>query len=347
LKLKDLGWNEFFKESFNDLWKEGIIPGRIFSEQRGEYKIQTEAGILSCRISGKLRLSFDQGGEVPAVGDFVMVAPRADEGSGTIHNILSRKTKLSRKIAGEVTREQVMVTNIDYVFIVMALNNDFNIKRLDRYLIVAWESGAIPVVLLTKADLCIDLAEKLEEVQNSALGVMVHAVSTVIPIGIDTVKEYIKPGTTTALIGSSGVGKSTLINAILGEEVQKVEGLRDDDRGRHTSTYRSIFSLKDGGLIVDTPGMRELQLWTGEEGIIGTYEDIKAIAKNCRFKDCQHKKEPGCAINEALDEGILVAERLESYKKLQKELLYIEGKQKEIERAMNKKQTRLTSKIKA
>lgn len=305
------------------------------------YKLYTEAQEVLAEISGKFRYEVLEQEEYPAVGDWVVISLRAEEKRATIHKVLPRKSKFSRKVAGLETREQIVAANVDKVFLVNALNRDFNIKRIERYLIMAWESGADPVIILSKADLCDDLEEKLMEVERTAVGVPIHVISTVDGRGLDELNQYLIPGRTIALLGSSGVGKSTLINHLAQKELQKTNEVREyDDRGRHTSTSREMFVLDSGTIMIDTPGMREIQMWNGEEGITEAFEDIEKLAARCKFTDCKHKKEPGCAVREAIENGTLSSERFESYIKLQKEIRMAERKQALVEKSKKNKKSK-------
>lgn len=344
MNLTELGWNTAYENAFNEYKVQGYLPGRIFAEYKNFYKVIYEGGELLAEISGKLQYAAELQQDLPAVGDWVAIAPRQNESRGTIHHILPRKSKFSRKAAGTNTREQIVAANIDTVFIVNSMNNDFNPRRIERYLLLAWESGAGPVIVLSKSDLCENPQKMTAEAEAVAMGVPVHAISTYQGTGILELQQYFKPGSTVALLGSSGVGKSSIINYLLGEEVQKVQELRNDgQKGKHTSTHREMFILPHGGLIIDTPGMREIQLWDADGGLQEAFEDIEAAAANCFFRDCKHEKEPGCAVREAIENGIIEEERLESYKKLEKELRYLEKKQSTAEKLVQRK-TKVQSK---
>jgi ribosome biogenesis GTPase / thiamine phosphate phosphatase len=308
-------------EMMNHLTEEGFILGRVVTEQRGAFMVMTKTGEGLSKISGKLRFETVQREELPAVGDWVLLS---GEGA-VIEKVLPRTSKFSRKKAGNEAEEQIIATNIDTVFILSSLNDDLNSKRMERYLLLCWESGANPVIVLTKSDTCKGIEEKKKEVENTLLGVKVITISAVNHEGIEDLMPYLDKGQTVALVGSSGVGKSTLTNLLVGYDVQKTKEIREsDDKGRHTTTHRELFLLENGASIIDTPGMREIQLWQGQEGLSTQYHDIEELALHCRFNDCRHEDEPGCGIRLAIEEGTLSEERLEHYQKLQREIAYME-----------------------
>lgn len=302
----------------------GLTLGRIVLQEKGLYHIITMKGGLPAsqpaEVSGKFRFESSGPSDFPAVGDYVMVDTNNGD-TAIIHRVLHRRSLFLRRVAGTAKTEQAVAANIDTVFICMALNNDFNLRRLERYLSAAWESGSIPVVLLTKSDLCDDLDLKLAQVQGSAIGVDILTTSA-LRNELDSLLSYMAPGKTVAFLGSSGAGKSTLINRLLGEERLKTGGLRNDDRGRHTTTHRELIILPDGAMVIDTPGMRELGMWDASEGIDTAFADIEELAEACRFRDCTHSGEPGCAVCQAIAEGTLSQSRWQSYLKLTAENSY-------------------------
>ena len=296
--------------------------GRVLSQEKGYYKIATDYGEKLVEVSGKFRFNTVTASDFPAVGDFVMVDWNDAGGIAIIHHVLPRKSCFTRRAAGESREEQVVAANIDTVFLCMSLNNDFNLRRLERYLSIAWDSGAVPVIVLTKADLCNDLEQKQAAVSSIAIGVDVLVTTALEKDGYSQILPYITEGKTVAFIGSSGVGKSTLINCLLGEHRLDTNGLRNDDKGRHTTTHRELILLHDGGMVVDTPGMRELGMWDSSSGIDQTFRDIEELSSQCRFKDCSHHNEPGCAVQRALQDGTVSEERWLSYQKLKTENEY-------------------------
>ena len=325
--LEALGWSAHFEAAFAAYGGDGLIPGRVAVQHRGAYLVWTEAGELAGELSGRLRLEAENGGAVPVSGDWVVLRPYPEGGRATIQAVLPRRTAFSRKEPFKVVREQVLAANVDTVFVVTGLDRDLNLRRLERYLATAWESGADPVVVLSKADLRDDVEQAVAEVELVAIGVPVHAVSCVTGAGVDELRAYLEGDRTAALLGSSGVGKSTLVNQLLGEEALATGDLRRDGRGRHTTTTRELVALPGGGLVLDTPGMRELQLWDAEEGLGTTFGDVEALFEHCRFSDCSHQREPGCAVKRALADGSLDPDRYRSYQKLQRELRALELKQ--------------------
>ena len=303
---------------------EGCTAGRILSQEKGIYRLISEKGEQFAEISGKLRYHAKRAADFPAVGDFVVADCNSFQGNAVIHEILPRKSVFIRKAAGTGNTEQVVAANIDTVFICMSLNRDFNLRRLERYLAVAWESGASPVIVLTKSDLCSDPEAFISRVEQIAFGTDILLTSAMEQDGYKKLLPYIPFGRTAALIGSSGVGKSTLINQLLGEDRMETRGLRNDDKVKHTTTRRELFLLEQGGMVIDTPGMRELGLWDTGEGLEQSFSDIKALAAMCRFRDCSHTDEPHCAVQEAIAKGELSKERFQSYQKLKTENRYTE-----------------------
>jgi ribosome biogenesis GTPase len=328
MDLELLGWNSFFAKSFESHSQAGYTVGRVALEHKDTCILYTEHGEISAEVAGKMRYLAASRQDFPAVGDWVAISVRDSEKRATIHGVLPRKSKFSRKIAGTKTDEQIVAANIDTVFLVSGLDRDFNLRRIERYLILVWDSGAHPIIILNKADLCDDIEERREEVEAIALGIPIIILSAAKNQGLNALTPYLSKGQTAALLGSSGVGKSTLSNQLIGKQVQVVGEVRQgDDKGRHTTTHRELLILPSGGLLIDTPGMREVQIWAGEESFQETFADVEILAKQCRFHDCKHDTEPGCAVRQAIEDGTLDYQRFLNHQKLQKELDYLVRKQ--------------------
>lgn len=318
--LARLGWRDRLAQAFAPHAVEGRVPGRVVLEHTHIYRVHAEAGETLARVSGRLRHRASARVDFPSVGDWVALAPSPHGGDARIAAVLPRSSRFSRRAAGDATEEQVVAANIDTVFLVAGLDGDFNPRRIERYLLVASESGASPVIVLNKADVASDPDAMAAAVRAIAGGVPVHIVSCRVPGGVDVLRPYLGDGQTGALLGSSGVGKSTIVNRLIGHDLLKTQDVREaDSRGRHTSTVRQLVLLPGSGVMIDTPGMRELQLWDAGEAMGGVFTDIDALAAACRFRDCRHRQEPGCAVRAAVEAGELSGTRLASYFKLQDE----------------------------
>ncbi|HEY9728788.1 MAG TPA: ribosome small subunit-dependent GTPase A [Chroococcales cyanobacterium] len=328
MNLELFGWSSFFAKSFEHHCQEGYTVGRVALEHKNTYILFTKQGELSAEVTGKMRYRASGRQDFPAVGDWVVISLRDSEQSATIHAVLPRKSKFSRKTVGSKTEEQIVATNIDTVFLVCGLDGDFNPRRIERYLVLVWESGAKPAIILNKADLCDDIERCRNEAEAIALGVPIIVLSAAKNQGLDALNSYLSQGQTVALLGSSGVGKSTLTNQLVGKAVQSVREVRQgDDKGRHTTTHRELIVLPSGALLIDTPGMREIQIWAKDDSLQETFTDIETLAMQCRFHDCQHGSEPGCAVRKALEDGTLDYPRFLNHQKLQKEFGYLMRKQ--------------------
>ena len=315
--LQDLGWDDAWASAFEGL-ENDLIPGRVAAQHRGEYVVWTEAGEVRAKVAGRLRYERAVGGDLPTVGDWVAGRMHPGGETATVEAVLPRRSAFRRKGAGFDSVDQVLAANVDVAFLLTALDDDFSPRRIERYLTTTWESGAQPVVVLTKSDLCTDVAAALLASESVAIGAPVCAISNVTGDGVDLLASHFVPARTAVLLGSSGVGKSTLLNRLAGSELMRTAALAADGTGRHTTTHRELVRLPSGALVIDTPGLRELQLYEGD--IDTSFQDVQMLAAECRFRDCAHTQEPGCAVLAAVDDGRLELDRLRSWRKLQREL---------------------------
>lgn len=330
MELKKLGFDAFFQKHLEECSHKNLSLGRICAEHKGGYKLFADDKEINANISGKFRKNAQRREDYPAVGDWVLFECPNNEDRALIQEILPRKSKFSRKTAGKETQEQIIASNVDYAFIICALNYDFNPRRIERYLSLVWQSGATPVIVLTKKDLCENVENKINEVENIAFGVDIYAINNISNEGTDALHKYLAAGKTSVLLGSSGAGKSSLLNNLAQKEIMKVNILRAGiEKGRHTTTHKQMIRLCEDGLIIDTPGIRELQLWDAEDGISQTFQDIEELARTCKFTNCTHQQEPGCAVRQAVSKGTLDGNRLENYLKIQKEQEYLTARQEQ------------------
>ena len=326
--LHKLGWNPFFAKAFEPFNTEEFLPARVAVQHKGHYLLYSELGELQGKVTGRLRYQARETTDFPAVGDWVAIRSRPGEKLAVITEILPRRTKFSRKVAGPITEEQIIAANIDKAFIVSGLDEDFNPRRIERYLVLTAESGAEPVIVLNKADLCDDLPDVLNEVEMLSGGAPVLITSVTRKEGLDELAAMIGEGQTGTLLGSSGVGKSSIANHLLGLDHFVTREVREaDSRGRHATTHRELVLLPTGGMLIDTPGMRELQLWGETSAVTESFDDIEELIATCKFTNCRHETEPGCAVRQALDGGTLDSGRFASFQKLQKEMGYLARKQ--------------------
>lgn len=322
--LDALGWDERAESLFAPHAAAGLEPARVLVEHRGQYVVDAGEGEIAAVVSGRLRHGTRSAEEFPAVGDWVAVSTGAGS-DAVIHAVLPRASRFARPSRGDIPGAQVVAANVDIVLVVAALDRDFNLRRLERYLALAWSSGARPVVVLNKADVAADLRRQAAAVESVAPGVPILPVSARTGAGMDALRALLRPGETVALLGSSGVGKSTLVNTLLGWQRQATNDVRaDDQRGRHTTTVRELIQLPGGGLLIDSPGMRSVGMWEADEGIDSAFADIDDLARGCRFSDCSHTAEPGCAVRAAIADGRMPEARLLNRRKLERELAAVE-----------------------
>ena len=319
MDLELLGWNAALEAVWNSSERKGLRRGRVVTQHRKAWEIAGEFGECDAEASGKLRLAAESGRPWPTVGDWVAARGEVDAGM-VIDEVLPRRTQIARKVPGKRNEMQVLAANVDTIFLMMGLDGDFNLRRLERFLVQVWESGARPVVLLNKADVREEAEKIAEGLRRELVGVSVYCISAKTGASLGGLDAYLVAGETVVLLGSSGVGKSTLVNRLLRSEGQSTKMVRErDSRGRHTTTGRELFFLVSGAMVIDTPGLRELQLWEVEQGLERVFGEVEGLAEGCRFRNCRHAGEPGCAVRRALEAGGLEAGRLESYHKLQRE----------------------------
>ncbi|MCP4481511.1 MAG: ribosome small subunit-dependent GTPase A [bacterium] len=320
MQLLSLGWNSFFYNHYDQYRNKNYAVMRIIRENKGKYIAVNEDGEFLCILTGKFKFKTKSKSNFPTVGDWIVVSILPNEKKAIIHVTLPRKSAFIRKVTGNISDEQVIVANIDTVFIVVGLDLNFNLRRIERYLSMALKSGATPVILLNKSDICPEVEFRKKSVERIANGVAVHIISAVKSTGLEILKNYIKPGKTASFLGSSGVGKSTIINALLHSEYFKVKEVsKMGSRGRHTTTFKELLLIPGGGIVIDTPGIKEIQVCGDQKGLKLVFDDIEKLALNCQFRNCSHIKEINCAVKEALNNGSLKLKRFESYLKLKKE----------------------------
>jgi len=349
MNLDSLGWTDFFQGNFSEFAAHGLAPARVALEHRDVYEVFSEAGEQRAVVSGRFRHNALCKSDFPTVGDWVALEIGKEGGDAIIQAVLPRRSKFSRGYGSKSPTEQerLIAVNIDTLCLVTGLDDDFNVRRIERYVTLAWDSGAEPVIVLNKADLCESLDERVAEVVGIAMGVPVHAVSAQ-DGDVESLQPYLGKGPTTAFVGSSGVGKSTLINCLIGDQYMDTGAVRDDDsRGRHTTSHRELIFMQTGGLLIDTPGMRELQMWGDDDGFKESFVDVEQLADKCRFNDCKHGSEPGCEVQAAIERGELERSRLVNYFKLEREYARVARKSQELGRKLQQEDgKRLAKRIK-
>ncbi|HVM30944.1 MAG TPA: ribosome small subunit-dependent GTPase A [Candidatus Limnocylindrales bacterium] len=338
--LRRYGWTPAVARLFDEHVPPDLAPARVTSEERGRWLVIGGHGEALVSLAGRLRHEAASREDLPAVGDWVGLAAGSD-GGHVIQAVLPRRSRVARPARGDIPGAQVVAANIDLVLVVAALDHDFNLRRLERYMALAWSSGAEPAIVLNKADTCTDLVAHVDAVRSVAPGVPTVVISARAETGLDALAAMLRPGSTACLLGSSGVGKSSIVNALLGWQRQTTGDVRaDDQRGRHTTTRRELLPLPGGALLIDSPGMRSVGMWDAEDGIDAAFEDVDRLAETCRFSDCRHEKEPGCAVQAAIDGGSLTADRLENRRRLERELAAIERRRSAAGRAEQRRQGR-------
>ncbi|MBI3879854.1 MAG: ribosome small subunit-dependent GTPase A [Verrucomicrobia bacterium] len=345
MDLASLGWSDFFAANFAGHREQGLLPARVVTEDKLHYTVVGETGDMIAVIAGKMLHHRGANAALPKVGDWVAIAPQPGENKAVIHAVLPRRTHLTRKETGRESTEQVLATNMDTAFVVQALDVTFNLRRMERFLVMVHDGGAQPVVVLNKADLCAEVDARVAEAHAAAGNTPVIVVSAKTRKGIGQLREFIKPGETVVFIGTSGVGKSSLINRLNGEATQPTLEVRaSDSKGRHSTTWRELIPLPAGGLVIDTPGMREFHMGFADEGIDEAFPDLMALGAGCKFRDCSHQNEPGCAVKAAVESGTVPRARYESFLKLQRELAFIAEQRKEHTYTVNKRRSKLGTK---
>lgn len=324
MSISRWGWNDFFEAVWRETNRETAVPARVIGQHRGNWRVAGDFGECPAEAAGKLRHAAEKGDDWPAVGDWVATEARDQGCAALIYDVLPRRSQFVRKMAGKMVGGQVLAANVDIALLISALDADLSPRRMERYLAQCWKSGAKPVVVLNKADVCPKAEEKACEIERFTAGTIVHVISAKTGQGFDELQKHLSPGQTLVLLGSSGVGKSTIVNRLMGRAIQQVQEIRESDsRGCHTTTARELFALPSGALLIDTPGLRELQLWDAGEGISRTFSDIELLAARCKFGNCRHEGEPGCAVLQALEDGTLHCGRLENWRKLEREQSFL------------------------